>query len=210
MLTRRGFLKTTTIGTLGLEAGLGIGQLTSAAGPSKAQPASSQPRNDNRNRPAVTLNVNGAAATVAAEPETPLLWVLREQLGLKGTKYGCGVGMCGTCTVHLDGELRRSCVTPASEAVATFTGRPITHRSRARWTPAGGRLPGCSGSSAPAWRRHPLRHPQPADRAHRGRSRHPDRTMALEQATSVGEFMDRVNEAVFDQLDGALLLFERE
>ena len=122
MLTRRGFLKTTTIGTLGLEAGLGIGEPTSAADLGKAQRASSQPRNAGRNPPAITLNVNGAAATVAAEPETPLLWVLREQVGLKGTKYGCGVGMCGTCTVHLDGELRRSCVTPVSEAV----GKAIT------------------------------------------------------------------------------------
>ena len=122
MLTRRGFLKTTTIGTLGLEAGLGTGEPTSAAGPGKAQRASGQPRNAPRTSPAITLNVNGAAATVAAEPETPLLWVLREQVGLKGTKYGCGVGMCGTCTVHLDGELRRSCVTPVSEAV----GKAIT------------------------------------------------------------------------------------
>src|SRR5208337_1134209 len=118
MLTRRGFLKTTTIGTLGLEAGLRIGEPTSAAGLGKAQRASSQPRNAG----AITLNVNGAAATVPAEPGTPLLWVLREQVGLKGTKYGCGVGMCGTCTVHLDGELHRSCVTPVSEAV----GKAIT------------------------------------------------------------------------------------
>jgi isoquinoline 1-oxidoreductase alpha subunit len=63
---------------------------------------------------AITLNVNGKRHQVDAEPETPLLWVLREQLGLTGTKYGCGVAQCGACTVHLDGEPTRSCVRPAS------------------------------------------------------------------------------------------------
>lgn len=55
------------------------------------------------------LNVNGSTVEVDVEPDTPLLWVLREQLGLTGTKYGCGVGACGACTVHLDGEAVRSC-----------------------------------------------------------------------------------------------------
>lgn len=55
------------------------------------------------------LNVNGNVRDVDAEPDTPLLWVLREQLGMTGTKYGCGVAVCGACTVHLDGVPQRSC-----------------------------------------------------------------------------------------------------
>jgi len=61
-----------------------------------------------------TLNVNGRVLSHDAEPETPLLWVLREQLGLTGTKYGCGVAQCGACTVHIDGVAMRSCVRPVS------------------------------------------------------------------------------------------------
>jgi isoquinoline 1-oxidoreductase subunit alpha len=59
-----------------------------------------------------TLNVNGTARPYQAEEDTPLLWVLREQLGLTGTKYGCGVAQCGACTVHVDGVPTRSCVRP--------------------------------------------------------------------------------------------------
>jgi isoquinoline 1-oxidoreductase alpha subunit len=55
------------------------------------------------------LNINGRTVEVAAEPETPLLWVIREQVGLTGTKYGCGVAQCGACSVHLNDELQRSC-----------------------------------------------------------------------------------------------------
>ncbi|MBC7938401.1 MAG: (2Fe-2S)-binding protein [Chitinophagaceae bacterium] len=65
------------------------------------------------------LNVNGRALTHDAEPDTPLLWVLREQLGLTGTKYGCGVAQCGACTVHVDGNPVRSCVLPVSAVQAT-------------------------------------------------------------------------------------------
>lgn len=61
-----------------------------------------------------TLNINGGDRQFTAEPETPLLWVLREQLGLTGTKYGCGIAACGACTVHIDGEAVRSCVRPVS------------------------------------------------------------------------------------------------
>ncbi len=61
-----------------------------------------------------SLNVNGQVRTHDAEPDTPLLWVLREQLGLTGTKYGCGVAQCGACTVHIDGRPVRSCVQPVS------------------------------------------------------------------------------------------------
>ena len=60
------------------------------------------------------LNVNGRVRTHDAEPDTPLLWVLREQLGLTGTKYGCGLAQCGACTVHIDGVPTRSCVRPVS------------------------------------------------------------------------------------------------
>ena len=60
------------------------------------------------------LNVNGTVREFEAEGDTPLLWVLREQLGLTGTKYGCGIAQCGACTVHLDGVPTRSCVIPLS------------------------------------------------------------------------------------------------
>ncbi len=63
-----------------------------------------------------TLQVNGQEYTVDADPETPLLWILRDSLGLTGTKYSCGSGLCGACTVHLDGQAARSCVTPVSTA----------------------------------------------------------------------------------------------
>ena len=67
--------------------------------------------------PAIKLIVNGTPHTVEVEPDTPLLWVLRETLGLTGTKYGCGAGLCGTCTVLLDGEPVRSCRLAAAQAV---------------------------------------------------------------------------------------------
>jgi len=63
------------------------------------------------------LQVNGKAVTVEVDPTTPLLWVLREQLGLVGTKFGCGAAQCGACTVHLDGRAVRSCVLPSGSAV---------------------------------------------------------------------------------------------
>lgn len=63
----------------------------------------------------VQLNINGKSARVKADPDTPLLWVIREELGLTGTKFGCGIAQCGACTVHVNGESRRSCVTPISE-----------------------------------------------------------------------------------------------
>jgi isoquinoline 1-oxidoreductase alpha subunit len=69
-----------------------------------------------------TLNVNGKSTSVDVPADTPLLWVLRDVLNLKGTKYGCGVGQCGACTVHLRGKAVRSCQTPVSAAA----GAPIT------------------------------------------------------------------------------------
>jgi isoquinoline 1-oxidoreductase alpha subunit len=61
-----------------------------------------------------TLNVNGRAMTVDADPSTPLLWALRDHLNLTGTKFGCGVAACGSCTVHVNGQPTRACVTPIS------------------------------------------------------------------------------------------------
>ncbi len=60
----------------------------------------------------IRINVNGVHHTVDVEPDTPLLWVLRDTLGLTGTKYGCGIAQCGTCTVHVDGQPARACVLP--------------------------------------------------------------------------------------------------
>lgn len=75
---------------------------------------------------ATTFQLNGKSQVFDGDPETPLLWVLRDHLGLTGTKYGCGVAQCGACTVHLDGKNRRSCVTPvgmvAGKSVTTIEG----------------------------------------------------------------------------------------
>ena len=74
----------------------------------------------------VKLNVNGRSLEADVDPQTPLLWVLRDTLGLTGTKFGCGMALCGACTVHLDGQAIRSCVTPVSavgeQAVTTIEG----------------------------------------------------------------------------------------
>ena len=70
----------------------------------------------------VSLNVNGHAHKVEADADTPLLWVIRDDIGLTGTKFGCGVAQCGACTVHLDGQPARSCVTPAT----AVGGRKVT------------------------------------------------------------------------------------
>ena len=63
---------------------------------------------------AFTLRINGTERSVDVEPDTPLLWVLREQIGLTGTKYGCGIAQCGACTVHIDGVATRACAMPVS------------------------------------------------------------------------------------------------
>ena len=65
------------------------------------------------------LSINGTVREVEVEPDTPLLWVIREQIGLTGTKYGCGIAQCGACTVHIDGVATRSCVRPVSTVSAT-------------------------------------------------------------------------------------------
>ncbi len=89
--------------------------------------------------PLVTLRVNGQTHRVDAEPDTPLLWVLRDALDLTGTKYGCGVAQCGACTVHLDGQPVRSCTTPVSsvgsQEVTTIEGLSPdgTHAVQQAW-----------------------------------------------------------------------------
>lgn len=70
----------------------------------------------------ITLNINGKATRADVEPDTPLLWVLRDTLQMTGTKFGCGMALCGACTVHMDGEPVRSCSTPVSAAA----GKKIT------------------------------------------------------------------------------------
>ena len=87
----------------------------------------------------VNFNLNGKAVTAQAEPDTPLLWVIRDELGLTGTKFGCGAGLCGACTVHLDGQAIRSCQTPVSAVsgrkVATVESlsRNNTHPLQVAW-----------------------------------------------------------------------------
>ena len=87
----------------------------------------------------IKLRVNGKEAEVDVTPETPLLWVLRDQLQLTGTKFGCGIGQCGACTVHLDGKAIRACQTPIStigkQAVTTIEGLqgPVAEAVFAAW-----------------------------------------------------------------------------
>jgi isoquinoline 1-oxidoreductase subunit alpha len=82
----------------------------------------------------LTLKINGKSHKVDADPDMPLLWVLRDLLGMNGTKFGCGVALCGACTVHLDGIPRRSCVMPVSAAVGhaitTIEGVGATHTGK--------------------------------------------------------------------------------
>ena len=85
---------------------------------------------------AYTVTVNGTSHTVDVDPATPLLWVLRDHLDLKGAKYGCGVGMCGACTVHVDGQVVKSCSMPIS-AVGT---RAVTTIEALSANPIGSRL----------------------------------------------------------------------
>src|SRR5258705_2546160 len=94
-----------------------------------------------------TININGKSRRVDADPEMPLLWVLRDLLGLTGTKYGCGEALCGACTVHLDGETVRACVTPvrraAGKSVVTIEGLSATgdHPLQKAWVELG--VPQC-------------------------------------------------------------------
>ena len=88
----------------------------------------------------ITLDINGQARSVDADPSTPLLWVLRDTLGLTGTKFGCGMALCGACTVHVNGQPVRSCSTPASLAagkkITTIEGlgtSPVGQKVQAAW-----------------------------------------------------------------------------
>jgi isoquinoline 1-oxidoreductase alpha subunit len=87
----------------------------------------------------ISLEVNGSVHSVDVEPEMPLLWVLRDQLNLPGTKYACGIAQCGACTVHMDGQPVRSCVVTAAAAagkrVVTIEGlsQPEMHRVQKAW-----------------------------------------------------------------------------
>jgi isoquinoline 1-oxidoreductase alpha subunit len=83
----------------------------------------------------IQLLVNGKPVSIDADPDMPLLWVLRDEIGLKGTKFGCGVAQCGACTVHLNGKPIRSCVTPVGsvgdQQVTTVEGLPSTPQGQA-------------------------------------------------------------------------------
>ena len=99
----------------------------------------------------ITLDINGKATPVDAEPDTPLLWVLRDTVKLTGTKYGCGMALCGACTVHLDGQAMRSCVTPVSAAagkkITTIEAIGQGHAAR-RCRTRGGGSTSCSAATA--------------------------------------------------------------
>lgn len=86
---------------------------------------------------AMTLQVNGRAISVKADPQTPLLWVLRDELGLTGTKFGCGVAQCGACTVHVDGQPMRACQTPielvGGSQITTIEGLGGAHPLQHAW-----------------------------------------------------------------------------
>jgi isoquinoline 1-oxidoreductase subunit alpha len=88
----------------------------------------------------IRLSVNGRTHNVDADPTTPLLWVIREQIGLTGTKYGCGIAQCGSCTVHMDGTAVRSCAIPVSAAagkrITTIEGLAsgnVLHKVQKAW-----------------------------------------------------------------------------
>ena len=85
----------------------------------------------------ITLHVNGKRHAVELSPDTPLLWVLRDHLRLTGTKYGCGAGLCGACTVHIDGRAQRSCITPIKDVqgkkITTIEGISGKHPVKKAW-----------------------------------------------------------------------------
>ena len=89
---------------------------------------------------ATTLDINGKSVSITAADDTPLLWVLRDELGLTGTKYGCGIAQCGACTVHIDGQPARACQTPISAIagmkVTTIEGLGGHHPVQQAWVKA--------------------------------------------------------------------------
>lgn len=86
---------------------------------------------------AISLKVNGAAKSADVSPDTPLLWVIRDTLGMTGTKFGCGMAQCGSCTVHVDGLATRACVTPVSavsgKEITTIEGLGGNHPVQKAW-----------------------------------------------------------------------------
>ena len=117
------------------------------------------------------LNINGNSRKIDLPADTPLLWALRDQLGLTGTKYGCGMAVCGACTVHIDGEATRACVTPISAAVGKQivtieaieqdeTGRKVQESWLALWVPQCGYCQSGQVMSATALLK---RQPKPSD-----------------------------------------------
>ena len=87
---------------------------------------------------AISFNLNGKQASADVAPDTPLLWVLRDTLGMTGTKFGCGKALCGACTVHLNGQAVRSCQTPvgtvAGQKITTIEGLAANHPVKKAWT----------------------------------------------------------------------------
>jgi isoquinoline 1-oxidoreductase alpha subunit len=88
----------------------------------------------------ISLTINGQTHNIDVEPDTPLLWAIRENVGLTGTKYGCGIAQCGSCTVHVDGVAMRSCATPVSAAagkkITTIEGlaeKGVLHKVQQAW-----------------------------------------------------------------------------
>ena len=88
----------------------------------------------------ISLTINGKAKRVDVDPNTPLLWVLRDTLGMTGTKFGCGAALCGACTVHLNGQAVRSCTTPVSDAsgkkittIEAMSANPVGKAVQAAW-----------------------------------------------------------------------------
>ncbi len=89
---------------------------------------------------AYTIKINGKSRTVDVDPDMPLLWVLRDELNLKGSKFGCGMGLCGACTVHLNGSPTRACITPISAVgtasvttIESMEANPVGRKVQAAW-----------------------------------------------------------------------------
>src|SRR5688500_6785918 len=102
-----------------------------------ARASAQDSRSTRRYHPMVAFNLNGKAVSVQSEDSTPLLWVLRDELKLTGTKFGCGIAQCGACTVHVDGKALRSCITPVSAVkgarVTTIEGLNSSHALQKAW-----------------------------------------------------------------------------
>ena len=124
----------------------------------------------------IKFNVNGKAVDVKAEADTPLLWVIRDEVGLTGTKFGCGASLCGACTVHLDGVPVRSCQTPVSAAAGrkVSTIESLSHNNshplQKAWIAHD--VPQCGYCQSGHERQHlPLRHLRPRQGRHQDRGR---------------------------------------